>query len=201
MNVRIGLLCVMLLVTAADATAQAPQAAQAAYSDPLAAMSGDVSKISRSVNALTETLKAFVDKFEKVGGLTFNDKQQRLILAMEMLSRAEARVAVLQKAQIDLTEKINDIRAKLAQNEMDLRPRNIDRSVAFAGTTETDELRDNKVAKLTAERASLTALLQQMQVNLNETNEGLKDAVLLVTRLRRSYLPQIEKELLEQVFP
>ena len=195
---KISVLLSCMLLAAGICSAQSQYAGQPTYVDPMTNLNSEVAKISASVVSLTKTFQAFVDKFEKVGGLSLTEKQQKLVLAMEILSRAEARVAVLQKAQIDLTEKINETRGKLAQNEMDSRPRNIDRSMAFEGTTETQELRDNKAAKLAAERTTLTALLQQMQSNLNDTNEGLRDAQGLVVRLRRQYLPQIEKELFDQ---
>jgi hypothetical protein len=196
MKIPVLLSCV--LFAAGICSAQAQYAVQPTYVDPMSNLNSEVAKISASVASLTKTFQAFVDKFEKVGGLSLTEKQQKLVLAMEILSRAEARVAVLQKAQIDLTEKLNETKGKLAQNEIDSRPRSIDRSIAFEGTTETQELRDNKAAKFAAERNTLTALLQQMQSNLNDTNEGLRDAQALVVRLRRQYLPQIEKELFDQ---
>ena len=45
--------------------------------DPMANISIELSNISRSVAQLSERLKNFVDKFEKVGGLTLSEKQQR----------------------------------------------------------------------------------------------------------------------------
>lgn len=177
---------------------QGPVAAPTYVADPMANISFELTKVSRDVTALTKTLKSFVDKFEKVGGITFNEKQQKLIFGMELLQRAEGRLAVLQKAQIDLTEKFNETRAKLAQNEIDSRPRNIERAFALAGTTEVQELRENRRDKLQAERVSLTTLAQQIQTNLAETTDGVREAQSLVSRLRRLYLPQIEREIYEQ---
>jgi hypothetical protein len=165
--------------------------------DPMANISNQMTRVSSTVAALSKTLKDFVDKFEKVGGVTFNEKQQKLILGMELLSRAEARVVVLQKSQIELVEKQNEVRSKLSQVDIDLRPRNIERSVALAGTTEADELRENRQARLQSERTSLGQLMQQIQVNLAETTDGLRDAQALVFRLRKMFLPQIERELVE----
>lgn len=167
-------------------------------SDPLANISVEVTKMSVSVGKLTAQMKLFVDKFEKVGGITFNEKQQKLILAMELISRAEARVAVLQKAQIDLTEKLNQSRNRLTQVEVDLRPASIERSVTFTGTTQTEELRDARKTRLQAERTNLTQLVQQITSNLAETNEALREAQILAARLRKIYLPQIEREMYEQ---
>ncbi|MFN0277789.1 MAG: hypothetical protein ACKVRN_04210 [Pyrinomonadaceae bacterium] len=166
--------------------------------DPIITMSSDLSKISASVQTLTATLKSFVDKFEKVGGITLTEKQQRLVLGMELLTRTEQRVVNLQKSQIELTEKLNSTRNRLGQVEIDLRPRNINNSTTYEGTTETEELRESKRQKLQNERFNLSQLQTQLQNNLNETNEVLRDAMALAERLRRMFLPQIERELYEQ---
>ncbi len=198
---KVFLLAVLsLILSLSDSIGQSPTATPGYVAgDPIANISAEMTKVSANVTALTKTLGSFVDKFEKVGGITFNEKQQKLILGMELLQRAESRLAVLQKSQIELVEKLNETRAKLAQNEIDARPRNIDRSLAMEGTTELQELRDNKREKLQTERSNLTMLSQQIQSNLADTTEAVRDAQSLVNRLRRLYLPQIERELYEQL--
>ncbi len=166
--------------------------------DPMAQIAADVSSVSRSVKTLSDRLKEFVDKWEKVGGLTLTEKQQRLVLGMEMLMRAEQRVATLQKFQIDLTDKQNEVRSRLTQIESDLRPRNIDRGLALEGTTETEELRETRRQKLQNERSALNNLLQQVERNLADANDNVREAQSLAFRLRRTFLPQIEREIYDQ---
>ncbi len=124
-----------------------------------------------------------------------SERQRRLMLGMEMLVKTEERIANFQKLQVDLVEKQNENRGKLTLVETELRPRNIDRSTAFEGTTETQELRDARRVKLMAERTSLTGLLTQIQTTLTETQESLTDAQGQAYRLRRTILPQLEREL------
>ncbi len=186
-----------LICAASGALAQTPSSTYRP-SDPMGALSNDVSQISTSVKKLTDTLKAFVDKWEKVSGLTLTEKQQKLVLGMELLTRTQIRVTNFHKAQIELTEKLNATRTRLSQVETDLRPRNLNNSTAFEGTTETQELRDSRQSKLQSERTSLTALLLSIQGNLAETNDNLKDAEALADRLRRIFLPQVERELYDQ---
>ena len=190
--------CLVLLVLAIATANAAAQTPSSTFRDPIAALSADVNQISSSVKKLTETLKAFVDKWEKVSGLTLTEKQQKLIMGMELLTRTELRVANFQKAQIELTERLNASRNRLAQVEIDLRPRNLNNSTAFEGTTETDELRDNRKQKLQAERTSLIQLMTTIQANLTETVDNLREAQALADRLRRTFLPQVERELYEQ---
>lgn len=196
MNNKTGLVIILLAIAAVNVAAQTP--ASTPYRDPMAALSTDVTRISASVRSLTDTLKAFVDKWEKVSGLTLTEKQQKLVLGMELLTRTELRVANFQKAQIELTEKLNASRSRLAQVEIDLRPRNINNSTVFEGTTETEELRENRKQRLQSERTSLTQLLNTIQTNLMETGDNLREAQMLADRLRRTFLPQVERELYEQ---
>jgi hypothetical protein len=177
------------------------QAVNPAYSaqqpplDPMANISAELSNISRSVRTLSEQLRQFVDKFEKVGGLNLTEKQQRFIMGLEILVRSEQRVATLQKALSDLTEKQIQVKSRLMQVELDLRPQSIERSTTFEGSTQTVEIRENRRDKLLAEQRSLTQLGQQTDRNVYEAESALREAQSHVARLRRSLLPQIEKEI------
>lgn len=166
--------------------------------DPMANISIELSNISRSVQQLSERLKTFVDKFEKVGGLTLTDKQQRFIMSLEILVRSEQRVATLQKAHTELIEKHVQVKARLTQIELDMKPQNIEQSTIFeGGSSQAPEFRENRRNKLLGEQRSLVTLIQQIERNIAETESGLREAQSHVTRLRRSLLPQIEREVSE----
>lgn len=191
--------CFILLVLACVASIAASQTpSNTTYRDPMASLANDVNRISGSVKSLSDVLKSFVDKWEKVSGLTLSEKQQRLVMGMELLSRSEQRVVTFQKAQIELTEKHNATRNRLAQIEIDMRPRNITNSTTYAGTTETEELRESRLKRLQSERTSLTQLLASIQTSLTQTADDLRDAQGLAYRLRMTFLPQVERELNEQ---
>ncbi len=186
-------LTIVLLIVSATAFGQAPT------SDPMYAIATELASISRSVQSLNTTTKAFIEKFDKVAGSSFNEKQQRLLLAMELLVKAEERLALLQRSQVELVERQGATRTRLAQVDRDAIPQSIDRSVAFEGTTKTEELRENRRSVLQAERQSLQTLLQQINSNLADSVEAVRDAQLLVQRLRRQYLPQIERDILDPI--
>lgn len=196
MIMRVVTICFILLLSTAALYAQNVQPlSPSQYGDNI---SYDIRRIAESVQTLSARMKEFVDKFEKVGGVNINEKQQKLIMGLEILVRAEQRVATLQKFQIDLVEKQGTTRARLAQVERDLMPQSIDRSVAFEGTTKTEEIRESKRNALQAERTSLQSLLNQINSNLADANDSAREALNLVQRLRRTFLPQIEREMAEQ---
>jgi len=169
--------------------------------DSMTNISMELSSISRSVAQLSERLKNFVDKFEKVGGLTLSEKQQRLIMGLELLVRSEQRVATLQKANTDLIEKHIQVKSRLTQIELDLKPQNIEQATIFeGGSSQAPEYRENRRNKLIAEQRSLVTLIQQIERNIAETDSGLREAQQHVARLRRALLPQIEKEIGEAAY-
>jgi uncharacterized protein YukE len=188
-----GVACLL----ASFAVSAMSQTNPSAPADPMANISAEVSRMSANVQELANRMREFVDKFEKVGGITFDQKQQRLVLGMEMLVRAEQRIAAWQKYQIELVEKQGETRAKLAGVENELRPDRIERSLTYQGTTRTDEMRENRRGVLLAERQSLTALMSQIDRSLSEANDALRESQELASRLRRTFLPQVERELYE----
>ncbi len=198
MRIKISPLPVLILAFVCSALGQdraSSPSPQQPPLDPIASISVDLSNISRSVQQLSERLKLFVDKFEKVGGLTLSEKQQRFVMGLEILVRSEQRVATLQKAHTDLIEKQIQVKSRLTQIELELRPQSIERSTTFEGSTQTVEIRENRRDKFVAEQRSLTQLLQQIDRNVSEAEASLREAQSHVVRLRRSLLPQIEKEI------
>lgn len=167
--------------------------------DPvMVSMSIELAKISRSVTALSDRLLDFVARLEKAPGSTVSEKQQKLVAGLQLLASAEQILASRQRFQIELVEKQGTTRTRLAQVERDMMPQNIDRSVQFEGSTRTEELRDNRRNALAAERTSLQALLTQINSNLADVNESVREAQNLVQRLRRQYLPDLEREMFDR---
>lgn len=169
--------------------------------DPMASIAVDVNNLTRAVRELSSMMKQFVDKFEKAGGVTLSEKQQRFIMGLELLVRSEQRVGLLQRASADLIEKQVQIKTRLTQIELDLRPSNLDRSTLYEGAgPQSIEVRENRAQKLVAEQRSLQQLLAQIDRSVAENDMALREAQSHVARLRRSLLPEIEKALAESAY-
>ena len=152
----------------------------------------ELTNVSKSLQIFNKNFKAFLDKLPQ--GISFSEKQQNLLMAFEILNRAEQRLEILQKFQIDLTEKQANLKTRLTQVEENLTPEGIDRSVTFLGTTQTEEIRNGRRATLSAERNSLRQVLSQINQNLSDNSNEVQDAATFVRRLRAKILPQIERE-------
>ena len=198
MKAKIFLSLVTFLFCGAQVSAQYPSAQPVSVSqDSVAMIANELGNISRSVQTMNERLKAVLDKGNS-GSVVITDQRQKILLGIQALTAAELRVAQFQTIQYDLAQKLNDTRAKFAQTELDLRPRNIDRSVAFEGTTETEELRESRRQRLQGDRLVLQQNLKQFQSDLATNTEQLQDAQIFAGKLRRIYLPQMEREMTEQ---
>jgi hypothetical protein len=154
----------------------------------------ELTVISRSVKTLNENMKLFL---EKLGGEPGTDRQQKILIGLQILNQAEQRLATLQKSQIELVEKQVPTRARIIQIDQDLRPESVERSATFLGTTRTEEFRDNRKRSLETERASLQTLLLQIESTLAQTSGEVREAQVLVSRLRKQFLPLIEQQLTE----
>jgi hypothetical protein len=207
MKFKIAPLLIFLLLPVYSLSAQTdragypPQQQQQPPMDPMSSIAVDVNSLSRAVRDLSGMLRQFVDKFEKAGGVTLSEKQQRFIMGLELLVRSEQRVGLLQRASADLIEKQVQVKSRLAQIELDLRPANLDRSTMYEGAgSGSIEVRETKKEKLGVEQRSLQQLLAQIDRSVSENDYALREAQSHVARLRRTLLPEIEKAISESAY-
>lgn len=117
-------------------------------------------------------------------GSSFDEQQKRLLLNLDILTRAEQRIEGLRKQQFDLIEKENSIKSRLEQIEIDLRPEMIERALQLAGSMKPEEVRANRRRVLEAERSSLQTLLTDVQNTHSNLNTNLQKAEVMADRLR-----------------
>lgn len=187
-----------ILQASAQTVQPTPPDSQANYypqSDPLQNISQETAKISKSVQSLNSTIKELLEKFAVGKGMQLSERQQKMLLGFEILNRAEARLEILQKFQIELTQKDGEVKTRLSQIEEDLMPGSVERDTAFIGTTRGDELRENRRRTLDTERRNLQNLSAQINRNLQQNSNELRQAENFVQNLRRRLLPQIEAEI------
>lgn len=130
---------------------------------------------------------------------TYEERQRRLLMNLDILTRAETRVESLRKQLFELVEKENTIKAKLETIEYDIRPEVIERQVAFAGSLRPEELRDARRKSLEAEKRSLTTLMLDLQATRTNLEQNIQRADLLVEKLRGVLEKDIDDALNEQI--
>ncbi len=188
-------LAVILISSAAVICQRVDPSQQSSRNDPLESISTDISKISRSVDGLTKNWKEFFDAFSTNQGLQLTPRQQRILLALEVLNRGEVRLGNLQKMRMDASEKLSTFRIQLARIEQDLLPESIDRYVSLRGTTDAEGLRDRRRQSLNRERIESTSLINQVQRELDITNDEIRQTEFMLKNIRVRLFPEIDREL------
>lgn len=131
-----------------------------------------------TINALSNQIDRLNDK------LTQMQENDRSLIDMERLTRAEQRAENLRAQLIDAESKLADLQSKLEQVDYGLRPENIER-VAGYGTVHPEEARDARRRQLENEKSRLQAQIRILETSRTrlETSIGTADAE--VDTLRR----------------
>ena len=157
---------------------RARQGAQAAENEQLR---GTVRELSTQVEQLS-------------GQLNQMKADQRAMYDLERLTRAEQRAEGLQAQLRDVLEKQANTQAQVERVDEQLRPENIDRTLALVGTFRPDEARDNLRRQLENEKRRLQALMDVLDKNRQRLEASLAHADDAVARLRTEYEEARRKE-------
>lgn len=95
-------------------------------------ISRNMDRLTTSVETLTRGLKSFLDSYSSSQGFPLSTKQQTLLMAFEILNRAEQRLVNLQKMRLDIAERQSPMRLQLGQVNDDLLPQSVDRTSLHA---------------------------------------------------------------------
>jgi hypothetical protein len=157
-------------------------------------------KIDKINTGVTE-LKTRVKSLETTKTNEYDEKQKRLLLNLDILTRAETRSETLRKQLFDMIDRENQIKTKLDQIENDIRPEMLERSVAFAGSLRPEELRDNRRKNLEVDRRNLQNLLTEIQNTKASLELNVQKADTLVEKLRFRLEKEIDKALADEPNP
>lgn len=131
----------------------APESEQEALRRTITDLSGQVTKLSDKLNQMEE--------------------QQRSLVDLERLSRAEQRAESFRTQLQDVQSKELDLQGQLDQIEYALQPESIARVVGMFGTTHPEEAREQRRKQLEAQRAKLRAQYEQLE----QTRVRLESAI------------------------
>lgn len=149
------------------------------------------------VNELSERVK----KLEGSRTAQYDDKQKRMLLNLDILTRAEQRSESLRKQLFEMIEKENTVKSRLDQIDYDSRAENIERVLHLAGSMRPEEVRENRRRSLAAEKANLQALLGEIQNARTNISTSLLKADQMVDRLRLKLEKDIEDSFLKEDDP
>ena len=124
--------------------------------------------------------------------------QKRLLLNLDILTRAEQRAETMRRQLFEMIEKESAINTKLELLESDLRPEAIERSVAFAGSLRPEELRNMRRKNLEIEQTNLRNLLADIQKTKASLEQNVQKADILVDKLRIKLEKEIDDALIDE---
>lgn len=155
--------------------------------------------LAKPATTNTERIKQLNDRVKKLEegqNNTYDENQKRMLMNLDILTRAEQREDSLRKQVFDMIEKENNIKARLDQIEFDIRPENIERTLLInGGSTRPEEIRESRKKSLGAERANLQSLLIQVQTTRVNLEANLLKAEQMVEKLRAKAEKDIDQSL------
>jgi DNA repair exonuclease SbcCD ATPase subunit len=135
--------------------------------------------MQQTINALSNQVNRLNDK------LTQMQSNERSLLDMERLTRAEQRSESLRAQQLETESKLADFHAQLDQVEYSLKPENIERAMAGYGTTRPEEAREARRRQLESEKARLQVQIRILETSRTRLETAVANADAEVDMLRR----------------
>jgi len=166
-----------------------------AISPPPAEMSDES---GAAVDTRIKELNARIRSLESGNRNEYDEKQKRLLLNLDILSRAETRAESLRKQLFEIVEKEATVRTRLEQVSFDARPEMIERSAVFVGSMRPEEIRDQRKKSLEAEKKNLESLLTQIQTSRASLEESVYKADFLVQKVRLKLDKEIDEALADE---
>jgi hypothetical protein len=185
-------------------TAPSPSAQQQSPDASSDTLVNEVALLRKSLQTLNTRLREITDKLllpdprqpDASNSGALNPRQSRLTNSLNLLTLAEQRAEMLRRQLLEMTEKEAFYKNRLIQIDESSRPESIDRTLALVGTTtSTTDLRDTRRRVLDNERNGVLSLLNQTSQSRIRLEDDVKQADILVAKLRARLLPLIEKEI------
>lgn len=159
---------------------------------PQTSRDGDAETLKSGASSDTiEELRERINRLERPKKNDYDEKQKRLSLNLDILTKSEQRSDSLRKQLFEMIEKENTIRGRIDQIDNDARPEAIERTLSSVGSLRPEELREQRRRSLAMEKQNLQTLLLEVQKNRTNIESSLSRSDILVERLRI----RLEKEI------
>jgi len=135
--------------------------------------------MQQTIDALSNQVNRLNDKLSQM------QENERSLIDMERLTRAEQRAESVRAQILDTESKLADLQARMDQVDYSLKPENIDRSIAGYGTVHPEDARDSRRRQLENEKARLQAQITLLENSRTRLQASLSTAEAEVDLLRR----------------
>lgn len=135
--------------------------------------------MQQTIDALSNQVNRLNDKLSQM------QENDRSLIDMERLTRAEQRAESIRSQMLDTESKLADLQARMDQVDYSLKPENIDRSIAGYGSVHPEEARESRRRQLENEKARLQAQINLLENSRTRLQASLSTAEAEVDLLRR----------------
>lgn len=187
------------IVSQADYTQQNQQIITGGNEQPvLVPVTQPADSLEEKIDKLTERLQEMnlrMRSLESNKQNQYDDAQKRLLLNLDILTRAEQRAESIRKQLFEMIEKENSIKTRIETITYESRADVIDRQVSMAGSLRPEELRSIRRKSLESEARNLEMLLAEVQKTKLNLEQNLVKADQLVEQLRTVLEKEIDAAL------
>jgi DNA repair exonuclease SbcCD ATPase subunit len=138
----------------------------------------DDAKMQDTINSLSNQVDKLNDKLSQM------QENDRSLIDMERLTRAEQRAESLRVQQLDVEGKLADLQSRLEQTEYLLKPENIERAAGF-GTVHPEEARATRRRQLENEKTRTQAQIKILETSKTRLETAVSTADAEVDALRQ----------------
>jgi hypothetical protein len=158
-------------------------------------------RLIQKIDKMSERLKTLstrVGTLESQPKVETDAQQKKILLRLDILSRAEQRSESLRKQLFDLIEKENDTKTRLDDSEYQSRSEVIERSGTAIGSLRPEDVREQRKKMLETQKTNYRALLSQIQQSRANLEDSVAKADALVLKLREKLEAEIDSALTDE---
>jgi chromosome segregation ATPase len=144
--------------------------------------------MQRTITTLSNQVNKLTDKLSQM------QEDDRYLLDMERLTRAEQRAEALRSQLIDVQSKMADLQSRLEQIEYSLKPENIEKATMTYGTVHPEESRETRRRQLESEKSRVQAQLNILETSRVRLESAITTADAEVDLLRARLNQQREQD-------
>ncbi|MGH9933028.1 MAG: hypothetical protein ACREA9_27915, partial [Pyrinomonadaceae bacterium] len=153
------------------------EAEQAPKDTPPKSKASSGGEIQETINALSNQVDRLTDKLSQM------QEQDRTLIDMERLTRAEQRAESLRNQQVEVESKLADLQSKVELIEYQLKPEQIERAAGY-GTVHPEEAREARRRQLENERTRAQAQIRILETSRQRLETAVRTADAEVDSLR-----------------
>ena len=150
---------------------------------------------AESLRLKIEELTAKLRAVESGNSKDADAMEKKLLLNLDILTKAEQRTESLRRQLYDMVEKENAVKSKVEQLTYEMRPEMIERNISMAGSLRPENLRETRLKSLQSEKSNLENLLLQITANREKLEASVQRAEFLVDKIRLKFEKEIDNSL------